>query len=54
MSDAVSKGAEVTVGGGREESLGQLFYRPAVVTRANTSMVLAHEETFGPIAPVMR
>ena len=42
------------MGGGRDESLGELFYKPAVLSGATTSMKLAHEETFGPIAPVIK
>ena len=52
--DAVSKGAEVTVGGGRDKSLGELFFRPAVIVGGTSHMSFANEETFGPIAPVIR
>ena len=54
MSDAVTKGARVTVGGGRDESLGSLYYKPSVLTGATDDMTLSHEETFGPIAPVFK
>lgn len=54
MSDAVSKGADVTVGGSRDNALGELFYRPSVLVGANLDMKLATEETFGPIAPVIK
>lgn len=54
MSDALSKGAEVVVGGARDESLGELFYKPSLLTNATAHMALAHEETFGPIAPIIK
>ena len=31
---------------------GDLFYAPTVLTNANADMLLAREETFGPVAPV--
>ena len=54
MSDAISKGGKVVVGGGRNKELGGLFYEPTVLTGVNTDMVLAHEETFGPVAPIVK
>jgi succinate-semialdehyde dehydrogenase/glutarate-semialdehyde dehydrogenase len=29
-----------------------LFYEPTVIKNANDKMLLAHEETFGPVAPL--
>ena len=54
MSDALSKGAEVVVGGSRDENLGELFYQPSLLTNATAHMKLSHEETFGPIAPIIK
>lgn len=54
MSDALSKGAEVVVGGAKDEGLGELFFRPSVLTNATAHMKLSHEETFGPIAPIIK
>ena len=54
VSDALSKGGEVVVGGGRALSLGGCFFQPSVLVGANTDMQLAHEETFGPVAPIIR
>lgn len=54
VSDALSKGGEVVVGGGRALSLGNCFFQPSVLVGANTDMQLAHEETFGPVAPIIR
>jgi succinate-semialdehyde dehydrogenase/glutarate-semialdehyde dehydrogenase len=53
VTDAVSKGARVVVGGKRH-ALGGLFYEPTVLANVNTSMKVTREETFGPVAPVFR
>lgn len=53
VDDAVSKGAQITstaTAGG----LGPQFTAPLVLTGATTDMLLAHEETFGPVAPLFR
>ena len=51
VSDAVSKGAEVALGGKRD-SRGGLFFQPTVLTGVTTNMKVAREETFGPVAPL--
>lgn len=51
VDDAVSKGARIVQGG---NSLEGLFYQPTVLAEANTQMEIAHEEVFGPVAPVFR
>ncbi len=53
LEDAVSKGAQVTLGGSRHE-LGALFFEPTVVSHATQDMKVAREEIFGPLAPVFR
>ncbi|HEY4276819.1 MAG TPA: NAD-dependent succinate-semialdehyde dehydrogenase [Conexibacter sp.] len=53
ISDAVSQGAEVVVGGDSHE-LGGTFFQPTVLTGATGGMKIAVEETFGPVAPVFR
>jgi succinate-semialdehyde dehydrogenase/glutarate-semialdehyde dehydrogenase len=53
IADAVSKGAQV-VRGGRRHALGGTFYEPTVVTEVTPAMLMAREETFGPIAPLFR
>jgi succinate-semialdehyde dehydrogenase/glutarate-semialdehyde dehydrogenase len=50
VQDAVSKGAQVALGGKRLTSLGDNFYDLTVLTGVNTTMQLAQEETFGPVA----
>ncbi|QSX31758.1 NADP-dependent succinate-semialdehyde dehydrogenase [Shewanella cyperi] len=51
LQDALSKGAKLLLGG---KSLGGNFMEPAIITEANSSMKLAREETFGPLAPLFR
>jgi succinate-semialdehyde dehydrogenase/glutarate-semialdehyde dehydrogenase len=53
VADALSKGAKVAVGGKRH-SLGGTFFEPTVLTNVTTQMLVAREETFGPIAPLFR
>jgi succinate-semialdehyde dehydrogenase / glutarate-semialdehyde dehydrogenase len=53
IRDAVGKGAIIALGGKRHE-LGQTFFEPTVLTEVTPGMLCAREETFGPIAPVMR
>jgi len=51
VADAVSKGGQVLTGGKRH-ALGGRFYEPTVVAGATREMLVAQEETFGPLAPV--
>jgi succinate-semialdehyde dehydrogenase/glutarate-semialdehyde dehydrogenase len=51
--DAVSKGARVLTGGGRH-TLGGTFFQPTVLADVDASMLVAREETFGPVAPLFR
>jgi succinate-semialdehyde dehydrogenase/glutarate-semialdehyde dehydrogenase len=53
VQDAVAKGAEVTAGG-RPSDVGELFYQPTVLTGVTQDMLIAREETFGPITPLIR
>ncbi len=53
IGDAKSKGAAVTLGGGRH-GLGGLFYEPTILTDVTQDMAVAREETFGPLAPLFR
>jgi succinate-semialdehyde dehydrogenase / glutarate-semialdehyde dehydrogenase len=53
IEDAVAKGAEIAVGG-RRHALGGTFFEPTVITGAASDMLLAQDETFGPLAPVFR
>lgn len=53
IDDARTQGARVLSGGGPAEQ-GGLFVQPTVLAEATTKMRLASEETFGPVAPLMR
>ncbi len=53
VSDAASKGAKVAIGG-RRHKLGGSFFEPTVLTDVNPQMAIVHEETFGPVAPIIR
>jgi len=51
IADARAKGAEV-LAGGKRHALGGLFFEPTVLSGALPSMLVAQEETFGPLAPI--
>ncbi len=51
IDDALSKGAKL-VTGGKPHARGGLFFEPGVLTGVTSDMVVAQEETFGPIAPL--
>ncbi len=53
LADATSKGARIVTGGKRHE-LGGTFFQPTVIADATPEMLVAQEETFGPLAPVFR
>ena len=51
IADAVAKGGKVALGGKRH-ALGGTFFEPTIITHVTSSMMMAREETFGPVAPV--
>ncbi len=53
IADALAKGARLAIGG-RHHPLGGTFFEPTVLLDANDDMLLAREETFGPVAPLLR
>ena len=53
IADAVRKGARV-VHGGKRHALGGTFFQPTVITDVTAEMLVAREETFGPVAPLFR
>jgi succinate-semialdehyde dehydrogenase/glutarate-semialdehyde dehydrogenase len=53
VADATAKGARVMLGGKRH-ALGGTFYQPTVLTGVTPGMKLFREETFGPVAPLIR
>lgn len=53
VSDAVEKGAKVLCGG-RRHALGGTFYEPTILAEASGDMLIAQDETFGPVAACFR
>jgi len=53
IADAVSRGARVGVGGSRLKA-GENFFAPTVLRDVRADMLIAREETFGPVAPLFR
>lgn len=53
IADATAKGATVLNGGGPSD-LGGTFFSPTLLVGATSDMLIASEETFGPVAPVFR
>ncbi len=53
LADAVDKGAHIVLGG-KPHALGGKFIEPTVLTGVTPQMLLAREETFGPVAPLFR
>jgi succinate-semialdehyde dehydrogenase / glutarate-semialdehyde dehydrogenase len=53
LADATAKGAKIALGGKRH-ALGGTFFEPTVVTEVTPNMMMAREETFGPVAPLFR
>ncbi|CAI7669281.1 hypothetical protein N7533_003201 [Penicillium manginii] len=50
VQDATSKGAKVLIGGQKASALGPNFYEPTVLSGMTKDMLIASEETFGPVA----
>lgn len=54
VADAISKGAKLLVGGNRASGHGSdLYYEPTLLSDVDDSMLVAREETFGPVAPIL-
>lgn len=55
VRDALDKGAKLVAGGRRyeQEGLNGAFYEPTVLSHVDSSMTICHEETFGPVAPLI-
>lgn len=53
IADALAKGARLALGGKRH-ALGGNFFEPTVIADVTSGMLVAKEETFGPVAPVFR
>jgi acyl-CoA reductase-like NAD-dependent aldehyde dehydrogenase len=54
LEDALGKGAEIIVGGSRDDGRPTaLYYQPTVVDNVSTDTLINRDETFGPIVPLI-
>jgi succinate-semialdehyde dehydrogenase/glutarate-semialdehyde dehydrogenase len=53
IADAVAKGA-ILAAGGKRHALGGTFFEPTILTQVTSNMLVAREETFGPVAAVFK
>ncbi len=53
IADVLAKGGKV-VQGGKRHPLGGSYFEPTIVTGVSADMMVAQEETFGPMAPLFR
>jgi succinate-semialdehyde dehydrogenase/glutarate-semialdehyde dehydrogenase len=53
IADAVAKGARIVAGGKRDE-MGGSYFQPTILAETTSDMMISHEETFGPVAPLFR
>ena len=51
IADALAKGGRIALGGKRH-ALGGTFFEPTIITHVTPKMLVAREETFGPVAPI--
>src|SRR5690606_30616133 len=52
VDDAREKGATILTGGTPRPDVGPLFFAPTVLTDVDDSMLVATEETFGPVVTI--
>ena len=53
IADALAKGGKLVIGGKRH-ALGRTFFEPTLIANVTKDMLVAKDETFGPLAPVFR
>ncbi len=53
VADALAKGAKLE-SGGKKHALGGRFYEPTVLSNVHSGMKIMREETFGPVAAVIK
>jgi succinate-semialdehyde dehydrogenase/glutarate-semialdehyde dehydrogenase len=53
IADITEKGGEI-IFGGSQHNLGGTFFQPTIVTGVTSDMTVANEETFGPLAPLIK
>lgn len=53
VNEARKNGANILLGGERISDLKGYFYKPTVISKIDHSFKCAHNETFGPVMPIM-
>ena len=53
VDEAISKGAKLITGGSKHE-IGDLFYKPTILTDVNNQMECVNDEIFGPVVAIQR
>lgn len=53
VTDAISHGAKVLIGGERPEGLEGAYYEPTLLTNVSKEMRVWREEVFGPVLPII-
>ncbi|MCY4006630.1 MAG: NAD-dependent succinate-semialdehyde dehydrogenase [Rhodobacteraceae bacterium] len=53
VADATAKGGKI-LAGGKAHELGGYWFEPTVISNVTQEMLIAHDETFGPVAPLIR
>ena len=53
VDEAISKGAKVVTGGSKHD-IGDLFYKPTILTDVTTDMECMQDEIFGPVVAIAR
>jgi succinate-semialdehyde dehydrogenase/glutarate-semialdehyde dehydrogenase len=53
IQDAIAQGARIVCGGSRH-ALGGSYFQPTVLANVSADMQICRDETFGPVAPVIR
>ena len=53
IRESVEQGAKV-VHGGKRHKLGGNYFEPTVLTDVTSEMPVSQEETFGPVAPLLK
>lgn len=54
VSDALDQGATLELAGGQDEYMGELFYKPELVTGVTSEMDIATTEIFAPVVAIQR
>ncbi|ODV77379.1 succinate-semialdehyde dehydrogenase NADP+ dependent [Suhomyces tanzawaensis NRRL Y-17324] len=54
IDDAISKGAKLLAGGNPRPDLGENFHELTILGDVTSDMLISQEETFGPVAPIIK